>query len=411
MNFDIATAKKIAADAVNNTSLDIKSGACLVSVKVQGSCGQSTLPKSKTIIDGASLDSDLVKGTALQWFPKEELRFSNRILQQVTRLLGSCGVSYGKGMTLVPLASLVDLKHNLNSLENEFDAELQNLCGRYQEIIRQHQIENPDVAELIGRHALTEGEFKSRFIFRVMPPMAMSPLFEEDEGAVVADVVSTLWDEVAEDAAKLHKNSFARKEKVSQKAVSAIKKLRRKLANLGFLEPKIDSVVDAFDKALAALPKTGYIVEESLHKLGHFVLQAANVDTLKAMAGIGSLPSEEEEEEDNENAELVSDFEGSMSTTTVVTDSKPEVEEIEADLVSDFEDSVSSTSVVTDSQLEAEEIEAVTDAGIKDVVESIVTEDKVEALADTESLSDAFIASSKASAVVVEDPFAGFGNF
>lgn len=379
MNFDIATAKKIAADAVNNTSLDIKSGACLVSVKVQGSCGQSTLPKSKTIIDGASLDSDLVKGTALQWFPKEELRFSNRILQQVTRLLGSCGVSYGKGMTLVPLASLVDLKHDLNSLENEFDAELQTLCGRYQEIIRQHQIKNPDVAELIGRHALTEGEFKSRFIFRVMPPMAMSPLFEEDEGAVVADVVSTLWDEVAEDAAKLHKNSFARKEKVSQKAVSAIKKLRRKLANLGFLEPKIDTVVDAFDKALAALPKTGYIVEESLHKLGHFVLQAANVDTLKSMAGIGSLPSEEEDD-----ADLVSDFDGSMSTTHVVTESIPEIEEV---------------------------VENVVEEVIESVGESFIPNDEVEALAQTESVGDAFIASTVASTVEVEDPLAGFGNF
>jgi hypothetical protein len=405
MNFDIATAKKIAADAVNNTSLDIKSGACLVSVKVQGSCGQSTLPKSKTIIDGASLDSDLVKGTALQWFPKEELRFSNRILQQVTRLLGSCGVSYGKGMTLVPLASLVDLKHDLNSLENEFDAELQTLCGRYQEIIRQHQIKNPDVAELIGRHALTEGEFKSRFIFRVMPPMAMSPLFEEDEGAVVADVVSTLWDEVAEDAAKLHKNSFARKEKVSQKAVSAIKKLRRKLANLGFLEPKIDTVVDAFDKALAALPKTGYIVEESLHKLGHFVLQAANVDTLKSMAGIGSLPSEEEE--DNENADLVSDFEGSMSTTTVVTDSKPEVEEVEAITDADIEGVMSTTTVITDSKPEVEEVKTITNADINEVFESVVPDEEIEALADTESFGDAFIAST----VAVEDQFAGFGNF
>ena len=374
MNFDIATAKKTAADAANNTNLDIRSGACLVSVKVQGSCGQSTLPKSKTIIDGESLDSDLVKGTALQWFPKEELRFANRILQQVTRLLGSCGVAYGKGMTLVPLTSLVDLKHDLDNLESAFDAELQTLCNKYHEIIKQHQINNPDVAELIARHALTEGEFKSRFIFRVMPPMAMSPLFEDDEGAVVADVVSTLWDEVAEDAAKLHKNSFSRKEKVSQKAVSAIKKLRRKLANLGFLEPKIDSVVDAFDSALAVLPKTGYIVEEKLHKLGHFVLQAASVDTLKAMAGIGTLPLDEEEDD-----ALAADFDGAMSTTTVVTESEPDIEEvIETDTVS--------------------------------VSKSFIPDTKVEALAETEAFGDAFIAST-VNVVEAEDPFAGFGSF
>lgn len=298
MYFSVDKAKEVAEQASSNSSIDLKTGACLISVTVRGSCGQATIPKSKVELEGEKLESDLLKGTTLQWFPKEPLRFVNRTTQRVAAVLNQFGIAYGKGLTLVPLASLDELALEIEDINKEFQKDLDFCIDERVSILQQHKANNPDVSHLIDRFTLDDNEFRGRFKFKVHPPMAMTPLFDEDTDDLTQEASTTLWDEVAAAASKLHDGSFLGKEKTSQRSASAVKKLRKKLIGLSFLNSGMDDVIAAFDTVIDSLPKTGNLESNDFHRLGHFLLQISDSSRLEKLAnGIGLVPFEDEEPE------------------------------------------------------------------------------------------------------------------
>jgi hypothetical protein len=310
MNITTTSATQQATNAVN-TMPSLKEGACLMSANATGSCGEAVLSKAATLLEGQTIDSELVKGTTLQWFPKDKLRFVNKTLQRIQRLFSTKGVSFGKGLTLIPLSLVDEVKIQLDSLKTEFEDEVNILINNFDEFIEQHKDANPDISDLIDKYKMEKDQFKGRFIFKSIPPMAVQPLFEDDEDELRGNITQTLFDEIANDAAKLAKGSFIGKELCSQKAVSAIRKIKTKLVNLAFLDDGIFSIVDSFDEALENLPKTGPITNGQFHRLANYVQVISSKENLHGLASgeISSTAPETEVEEDISQSLTEEEFE------------------------------------------------------------------------------------------------------
>jgi hypothetical protein len=281
MKYTIDAAKAASKAVVANSSLDLASGACLISVEIQGACGERTLSESKSLIDGEVLDSDMVSGTKLRWFPKSSLQFTNSLSKKVSRELRKFGVSFSKGATMVPIAQLGELAAELESIEMEFSDEVNTLRQQYDEILAEHKAKNPDVAHLIERCVEPVDKFTGRFTFKVNPPMAIQPLFDEDQQTMAKSAAETLLDEIAIDAAKIYKNSISGAEKAGEAKMRGIVALKNKLLNLSFIDPSIARVALAFEDLFSKLPKTYPIEGGDFQMVAHFIAAASDPEKLR----------------------------------------------------------------------------------------------------------------------------------
>ena len=226
--YTVDSAKEASKLAASNANLDIKSGACLISVEVQGACGESIISDSKSLIDGQVLDSELLSGTKLRWFPKEKLRFVSKCSAQARRALNQRGISFAKGATLVPISQLDDLITELNEIDTEFKAEVHNLRSEYENTIEDHILNNKPVEAYIRKCSDEASKFAGRFTFKVHPPMAIQPLFDGDEDVMAVEASQTLFDEISNEAAEIYQKSFLMAEKATSKKLKPVFALRDK---------------------------------------------------------------------------------------------------------------------------------------------------------------------------------------
>lgn len=317
IRYSLESAKDVAQVAADKENLDLKSGACLVSIDIRGCCGQATLPEAKAVIQGEELDSSLVTGTTLQWFPKPKLKFVNKYVQQANRTMNAIGVQFSKGLTLIPLLKLPELIERLDEMQQSFIDEVDEICENYDDILYDFKEDNQEVAEYIEALRYQVTDFRGRFVFTMTPPMAVSLLFDEDVAEESHRVVLTLWDEVAEAAEALYQNSFIGKERISQKAVSAVKKLRGKLLSLSFLHDGIDTVIDGFDNILSSLPDKGYVEGNGFNALAHFVLQMSDAERLRMIAeGVSQFVNSDDDSVED-HSEIDDDFDQSIPLSAI----------------------------------------------------------------------------------------------
>ena len=292
-----------------NANPSLKDGACLMAVQVTGSCGEATLSRAAMLLEGQTIESELVKGTTLQWFPKEHLRFVNKTLQRINRMFSTKGVAFGKGLTMVPLSIADDIQAEIDAAKATFEEDVNELVNVFDEAVEKHKDNNPDTATLIERYKMDVEQFKGRFIFKSIPPMAVQPLFEDDEDELRGTITQTLFEEVSSEAGKLAKGSFIGKEQCSQKAVSAIRKIKQKLVNLAFLDDGIFKIVMSFDEALDALPKTGPVEGGLFHRLANYLQSISNEETIRGIASgeITETEALEDEVEEDLSQSLTDD--------------------------------------------------------------------------------------------------------
>lgn len=290
VTYSIESAQKLAQQAAQHEHLDLNNGACLVSIQVSGSCGEATISKATAVVDGKQIHSGTVKGTKLEWFPSASLRFVGRLTQRAKRLLNDYGVAYNKNLALVPLSSLPKVVEKVNDLIEDFDKNIDGLLGRYDQIIELHKANNPNVAELIDHYKKDPANFRGSFSFFMSPPIAVSPLFEGDAPRIADEATSTLWKEVAEAARKIHKSMTVssssaikgqQRERLTSKSINPLHTLLNKLEGLSFLDGSIDTVIDAFERALKSVPSDGVVEGENYHRMVNFVLAISNEEILR----------------------------------------------------------------------------------------------------------------------------------
>lgn len=291
----VQAAKDLAAKlAGENPTLE--NGACLIPFPdIGATTGRQTLREAETHVDKKRVISKAVRNGDLEVFPSAEIQPINTLRVATKRLLSQSTVQVG-GLYLCPVAKLEEVLLGLESIQAQFDVEVQSLGGRYDSVIEEHKRKNPDIAHLIERHRLSWGEFVVPFKFRINPALAVQPLLGESDEMVEA-AAQSLWEEIAAEAKTQHRTSFAKAEKVTQKAVKAVARLRDKLVNLSFLHGGIDAVVDKFNEVFESLPKTGYLEGGDFHRMAHFVLSISDENNLRMMAdGTYAVEGDEEEE-------------------------------------------------------------------------------------------------------------------
>jgi len=349
MKYTIDAAKAASKAAVDSTSLNLKEGACLISVEVQGACGERTLSESKSLIDGEVLDSDLVSGTKLRWFPKGHLQFTNSLAKAVSRELRKFGVSFSKGATLVPIAQLGELASELDSIETKFYEEVNSLRQSYDATIAEHKAKNPDISHLIERCVEPVDRFTGRFTFKVNPPMAIQPLFDDDEKAMAASAAETLLEEIAADAAKIYEKSLSGAEKAGEAKMRSVVALKNKLLNLSFIDPSIARVALAFENLFSKLPKTYPIEGGDFQMVAHFIAAASDPEKLR---NFGAASDSDDDDASVDSTPAVDSPVADDSVTVAPADIEVANEEREE---SDEETTLSDS--VEETQLEPEMVE------------------------------------------------------
>lgn len=265
----------------------LKEGCCLLSAKVSSPCGESTLPNAVVTLNGQSINSEQVKSSKLQWFPRSKLKLTTKYSNQISRILNAVGVKLGD-MTVVPLTKLDDVQKSLDELNVQWKLEVDDVINNYDLIIDQHCAENQDVAHLIREHSIPAQQFRSRFKMRLLTPLALTPLQDEDDSALADELSENLWAEIAKEASKIYSSSWFSNYKpvsrVSQKIRNPINRVVNKMLDLSFLDESLMTVCSTITDVMRSLPSTGYIEKKDFDRLTRWMLVMSDEDKLRLHA-------------------------------------------------------------------------------------------------------------------------------
>ncbi|WP_435277366.1 DUF3150 domain-containing protein (plasmid) [Psychrobium sp. nBUS_13] len=275
------------ASALIERNTALKEGCCLLGAKVSSPCGESTLPNAVVSLGGQKINSEQVKSSKLQWFPRSHLKLTTKYSNSISRILNAAGVKLGE-MTVVPLSKLDKVQDELNALKDKWQSEVDEVITDYDVIIAQHCLDNPDVAHLIRAHAIPASEFKTRFKMRLLTPLALTPLNEEDDSALADELGDNLWAEIAKEASKIYSASWFNNSKpvtrVSQKIRRPINRVVDKILDLSFLDESLVTVATSITDVMRQLPASGYIEGREFDNLTKWMFVMSDESKLRLHA-------------------------------------------------------------------------------------------------------------------------------
>lgn len=276
---------KAQTQSILASSGSLSKQACLMTLPdISMPTGKKTVKKKElTLHDGRKITSNKLTGGAIEWFPQDKLADFGTLRKQAYKVFEEKSVCVG-GMYLVSLENVDLMLSEMKRIEHEWELLVKGLDYQFDALMSDYKSLNPDIESIITDYALARGEFMSVFKFNVLPPLAVQPLFPEQEEQIAKSAIESLWSEIGKEAGKQYNTSFNKGENVSQKAVTALKRIRDKLTDMSFLTDGVDLVVETFDSVINRLPKTGKIEGTLFHELGHFVLQLSDENRLKATA-------------------------------------------------------------------------------------------------------------------------------
>lgn len=264
---------------------DLKDNCCLMSLpEISCPTGKKTVKKKEVILlDDSSVSSDKISGGQLDWYPQDKLTEFNTLRKQAYCMFDELAIQVDK-MYLVSMDNLGKILKKLNQIKVEWEELVEKRRATFDADIEAYKQENPAIAKLVDDYQLPQQDFFNVFTFRFNPPLAFQPVFPEQEEQLAELARESLLREIAHEAGKQYKTSFTKGENVSQKAITALKRIRAKLVDMSFLESGVAYIVDTFDNVMQQLPKAGKIEGPLYHKLGHFVSQLSNEENLKQAA-------------------------------------------------------------------------------------------------------------------------------
>lgn len=285
-----------------NLNSNLMDGVAIMDCIVSGSSGERTIPKELVEVRGIQ---GKLKGTKVSWFPQEYLKFVNAAASSTRATLAKFGVKYGQ-MTLVPIDRVEECQLELDDAKAKFEEKLAFTMDQFDIAIADHKTSNPEVADLIEEFRLSKDIFEGKFKFKALKPIAMTPMFAEDEEEMQQDVAETLYDEIAAIANKVYVKSIydvdkrALRDKVSGKVKSSLRMIYNKMASLAFVDSGIVKVLEDFKEMLDGLPPVGYIEGNNKAVLNSFMLLLSDSEKLK-LHGRGESQLLELNEEDEED--------------------------------------------------------------------------------------------------------------
>ena len=220
--------------------------------------------------------------------PKELCVFG-MLKSRAVSLLDRSGVRFLGGWA-VPEDKASALIQELEVIAAEFYKAKDDFMGRYDQAVQSWIKENPGWEQLISSSVVSAQYVAQRLAFSWQVFKVVNPQGKDKEklgtglNHEVANLGSTLFDEIAKSAKEAWSKSFLGKPEITRKALSPIKNIQQKLNDLSFIEPKVAPVAALIESALDKIPARGKIEGTQLLMIQGLVSLLSDTGALLAYA-------------------------------------------------------------------------------------------------------------------------------
>ena len=193
-----------------------------------------------------------------------DLKVFSTLKARAVNVLDKSGVRFLGGWA-IPEAKAAEIVNGLDLIAEEFKHAKDKFMKNYDQAVQNWIKENPGWEKIIATSVVNADYVASRIafnwqVFKVVNPTGRKKaLLEIGLQSEVSNLGGTLFDEVARTAQEAFKRSFSGKSMITRKALSPLKGIQQKLADLSFIEPKVAPVVLLIENAIARIPGRGAI--------------------------------------------------------------------------------------------------------------------------------------------------------
>ena len=243
----------------------------LVVIRIDGSLwgGRKKLRKEDLILaDGSVLPPESLASLGSKRIadPKALLVFT-RLKREAERICLQVGSRFLGGFA-IPENELPSIQVQLERIAQEFEKAKSFYLSRYDEMIEDWVLRHPDFAAAI-RSAVEPVDVVRKqlnfdyVIFRLKAPERDRELL----GHRVGSLSSQLFEEIALVARQFAQGSLIGKDRVTRKALSPLRKMRKKLDGLAFLDHRVTPVVETLTDLIQRAPRSGDISGRFLREI------------------------------------------------------------------------------------------------------------------------------------------------
>lgn len=240
----------------------------------------------------------------------EDLSVFHALKKRAERTCEAIGVRFLGGYA-VPREKTEAVSQTLGEIAKSFTKEKEEFLQRYDGAVEAWVKQYPDFERQLRKELTPLEQVRTRIGFEyALYRVAGTATATGHLGDQVGRLGSQLLREIAVEARELYEQSFAGSagsdRKASRKSLGPIRRMREKLAGLGFLDSAVAPMVKTIDALFAAVPKTGPLEDALYDQALAIVLILSDPDKVRRHATAGlkaaniSMPQDAEEELDPE---------------------------------------------------------------------------------------------------------------
>jgi len=236
----------------------------------------------------------------------EDLSVFHALKKRAERTCEAIGVRFLGGYA-VPREKTEAVSQTLAGIAKSFTKEKEDFLQRYDEAVEAWVKQYPDFERQLRKELTPLEQVRTRIGFEyAMYRVAGTATATGHLGDQVGRLGSQLLREIAVEARELYEQSFAGSagsdRKASRKSLGPIRRMREKLAGLGFLDSAVAPMVKAIDALFAAVPKTGPLEDALYDQALSIVLILSDPDKVRrhATAGLNAagMPARQDADEE-----------------------------------------------------------------------------------------------------------------
>jgi hypothetical protein len=263
----------------------VKNELTLISAKIRFfSPYRRALPENIAALGGTLPSSGAVTEGSIKVFPQNRLNDLGTIRRGFFRSIAKVRVkAMGSANTMMVAPSLkAEAEKVIAEYRAKFAVAFAELDMNYEAWLLEHAEAHPEAKDVIMARAYPRELAISRCRYDVRPFTIVVGDADIDE--VLSSLAAELFEDVAQEAAKIRKNSaFSTAQRVGQRSLRPIKAILAKLQSYAFLAPVVSGAVRLVSDTLDALPRHGWIEDGPV---------SAHLTLLKALVSLVSEPDE-----------------------------------------------------------------------------------------------------------------------
>jgi len=237
-------------------------------------------------------DDELPPGTLASLGSKkiidpEEISDFESLKKEAHRECGKIGVRFLGGYA-VPVDEAKDLGAKLDGIGAKFAAKKAQFLADYDTKVSDWVKKHPEWSAMLRQAALNKADVDvklqfgySAFKVAATHDDAANPL-TQGLAAEVGGLAGQLYQEIAQAAGEVMEKSLLGRDRVTQKILSPIRSIRKKLFGLSFLDKRVKPLIDTIDHIVTGLPPAGHIDGIGLTAIHGLIFILSSVDRMQA---------------------------------------------------------------------------------------------------------------------------------